>query len=124
MADCIIEVMAFKHTVGDYFNPATTTWRVRRFWGYKKYEQYLASGDSSLYEDITETHVGDLFGIDIGEEEPYHPCVDSLSGYEIFLSGADWEFDATPAEPTKNDYDAVQARLALQKKETEKEKAV
>lgn len=125
MADCIIEVMGFKHTPGDYFNQATTTWQIRRFWGYKVYEQYLATGDLALCEELTMTHVGDLFGVDIGEEERYHACVDSLAGYEIFLVGDNWEFTATPAEPNKNDYDAVQAKvqLLLDKKKQKKEKS-
>ncbi len=125
MADCIIEILDFKHTPGDYFNQATTVWKVRQFWSYQSYEQYLSAGDLSLCEELTETHVGDLFGIDIGEEKRYHACVDSLAGYEIFLSGDDWKFTATPAEPNKNDYNAVQARVqaSLVQKKPKKEKA-
>lgn len=123
MCDCIYEIQSFDYTPGDYYNQATCTWRVRRFSGYKKYELYLTTLDANLYEELDVTHTGDIYGIDLGEEEPYHPCIDSLTGQELFLVGNDWKFDATPAEPNKNDYDTVQARVQtmLAKKKTKKE---
>lgn len=123
MADRVIEIMEFKHTPGDYYNLAKTEWRCRVFHGYKLYENYTTSHDPELYEEITYTHTGDIFGIDLGGEV-INVCINSLTGYEVFLGGDNWNFAARPAETQKDDFASVQAKVDKihQKEQQQKQK--
>jgi len=109
MADCIIEILEFKHTPGDYYKPAVTEWKCLKFPGYQVYEKYMKTQDENLAEEVTFAHVGDLFGYGPKNEKA---CIDSLTGRERFFDGTDWNFSARVAEPTSDKKDAMLAKCA------------
>jgi len=110
MADCIIEILDFKHTRGDFRNLAVTTWQCLKFPGWKAYERYLSTGETTWGEEVTYTHVGDIFGIDVGTGENENCCIDSYAGREFFFDGTTWQFTANVADPKKDDQASMQAR--------------
>jgi len=109
MADCIIEILDFEHKKGDYYSLAVTKWKCLRFKGWKGYERYI-NGDKTAGEEVTYIHVGDIYGLDVGESENLNCCMDSYTGRELFLGGTSWNFTARVADPKKDDQKSMQAR--------------
>jgi hypothetical protein len=108
MADKIIVILEHTYSPPNYWYSAKSSWKCLEFPGYKSYERYLTDGVGG--EEVTYTHEGDIYGLDMGEEERWHCCIDSYAGRELFWDGTGWNFEARVAEPKKDDQASMQAR--------------